>query len=248
MRGKIARFLRAPLDDYMAGLDSLMPGASWWTPALVLVAAAMSWWVYVPIHELAHAVGCLATGGEVTRLEIDAIYGAAWLQKMFPYVVVGSDYAGQLTGFDTHGSDLVYLATDLTPFLLTIIIGVPLLRKAATLRHSAGALAFGAAIPVAFAPFISLTGDFFEIGSIVVSRLVAVLGGPPVERWRSDDAFLLVSRLVDTDGGWLDWTAITAAALVGLFAALALYAAGGVFSSLIGVDVAGDRVVDGNGR
>src|SRR5207344_3373896 len=95
--------------------------------AILIVAAALTWWIYVPIHELAHAFGCLAGGGAVTRLEIDPLYGAAWLQRVFPFVAVGSDYAGQLTGFDTRGNDLTYLLTDFLPFVGTIAVGVPLL-------------------------------------------------------------------------------------------------------------------------
>jgi hypothetical protein len=80
---------------------------------MVVIASSLllSWWVYVPIHELAHAWGCLLAGGEVTRLEIDWIYGASLLARVFPYVTVGSEYAGRLSGFDNRGSDLTYLVT-----------------------------------------------------------------------------------------------------------------------------------------
>ena len=39
----------------------------------------MSWYVYVPIHELLHALGCAATGGTVTTLEVQTQYGGAIL-------------------------------------------------------------------------------------------------------------------------------------------------------------------------
>ena len=65
----------------------------------------------VPLYYFGTAYGCLLTGGDVTRLEISPEYGAALLQKLFPFVAVGSDYAGQLTGFDTHDNDVIYLAT-----------------------------------------------------------------------------------------------------------------------------------------
>src|SRR5262249_31229017 len=50
---------------------------------------------------------------------------------IFPFVSIGSEYAGQLTGFDTHGSDFTYLVTDAAPFTLTVLLGIPLLRSAA---------------------------------------------------------------------------------------------------------------------
>jgi hypothetical protein len=56
------------------------------------------------------------------------MYGASLLTNIFPFVSTGSDYAGQLTGFDTHGSDLTYLFTVFFPFILTILLGVPLIK------------------------------------------------------------------------------------------------------------------------
>ena len=115
-----------------------------------------------------HAAACEATGGGVTRLEIDRLYGGALLARAFPFVVPASEYAGRLSGFDTRGSDLIYLATDLGPFLLTLFPGVWALRRAARARRAA---LFGAALPFALAPFLSLSGDAYEIGSILVTRL-----------------------------------------------------------------------------
>ncbi len=223
----IARLLWSPLTDCMAAVDAVVARRPALTLPLALLAIAPAWILYVPLHELAHAFGCIATGGEVTRLEIDAVYGARWLQRIFPFVTVGSEYAGQLTGFDTGGSDLVYLATDFAPFLLTIFIGVPALRQVARRRRPvSAALLLGAAFPVAYAPFVSLPGDFYEMGSIIVSRLFAGVAGVPEARWRSDDVFLLVDTLRAGDGGGADWLGIGAAALVGFSLALATYAAG----------------------
>ena len=120
------------------------------------------------MHELLHAAACRASGGEVTRLEIDRLYGGALLARVFPFVVPASEYAGRLSGFNTRGSDLIYLATDLGPFLLTLFPGVWALRRAAAARSAA---LFGAALPFALAPFLSLTGDAYEIGSILATRL-----------------------------------------------------------------------------
>jgi len=223
----LVRFLRAPVDDYLAALDRVFGAARVLPVLVVLLALAGSWLVYVPIHELLHAYGCIWTGGEVTRLEIDAIYGAALLARVFPFVVVGSAYAGQLTGFDTGGSDLVYLATVFAPFLLTIAVGVPLLCSAARERRPyAAAAKLGVAIPVAFAPAISLPGDFYEIGSILVSRVATWLY-PSFDpaRWRSDDVVRLAAEL---PGGWSvgDALGIPAGFLVGALLGLATYHAG----------------------
>jgi len=258
MRISLVRLLRLPLDDYLAGLhvclgaqatsrfeearpDLCQRGGSrgilFARIVFVALAFLLTWWIYVPIHELAHAFGCLLTGGEVTRLEIDPLYGAALLLRFFPFVTVGSDYAGQLTGFETHGSDLIYLATDFAPFLLTVFLGVPLLRSVGAGRprccERATPLFFGAALPIAYAPFISLTGDYYEMGSILVSRCVTLWSPSlPLERWRSDDIFRLVAKLSDADPGLgaTDAIGIGVSLLLGLALAFATYAAGVLFA------------------
>jgi hypothetical protein len=220
--------LRLPVDDYLAALETLVRGRSPAAAAAAVVAALAAWWVYLPVHELLHALGCVAGGGSVTRLEIDAMYGAAWLQRLFPFVAVGSRYAGQLTGFDTGGSDLTYLLTDALPYALTVLVGVPVLRAAG--RRPPGlaqAVLFGAALPVALAPFVSLAGDYYEMGSIVVSRL-AVLAAPSFtpDRWRSDDLLQLVVDLRGRDPGPLDVAVVSLAVLLGTALAVLTYAAG----------------------
>ena len=248
---RASALLRLPIDDYLAGLEALLRGRSLAAGAAAVAAAVAAWWVYLPAHELLHALGCIAGGGTVTRLEIDAMYGAAWLQRLFPFVVVGSRYAGQLTGFDTGGSDLTYLLTDALPYALTILIGVPALRAAG--RRPPGlaqAVLFGAALPVALAPFISLAGDYYEMGSIVVSRLAAV-ADPQLSpaRWRSDDLFLLVDTLRGGDAGPFDAVIVTLAALLGTVLAFVTYAAGTAWARWLerrrgdaGVDAAAGNV------
>ena len=230
----MTQILLAPLRDYLAALQRVLPGATWRRGILVVVAAAASWMIYVPVHELAHAFGCIAAGGEVTRLEIDAIYGAALLQRIFPFVAVGSEYAGQLTGFDTRGSDLTYLATDFAPFLLTILVGVPLLRSVPLVTGpNAAAVALGASIPVAYAPFISLPGDYYEMGSIMVSRWAALWSVHPPERWRADDVVLLVAQLAREGASASDWVVVGAAMVTGFALALATYSAGALTASAL---------------
>ncbi len=156
-----------PFRDAMRGLDRCLDAGA---RGLLFVALGLlaGWWIYVPLHELLHAAACRLAGGQVSRLEIEALYGGRLLAHLFPFVVPASDYAGRLSGFDTRGSDLIYLATDLGPFVLTLFPGVWALRRAAAARRP---LLFGAALPFALAPFLSLTGDAYEIGSILVTRL-----------------------------------------------------------------------------
>ncbi len=232
-RRLIRRVLTAPINDYLAGLNACLTPFT--VPAVVAIGVsfALSWWIYVPIHELAHAFGCLWAGGAVTRLEIAPIYGAALLQRFFPFVAVGSEYAGQLTGFDTHGSDLTYLATDALPFVLTVLVGIPLLRSVAAGRGGRvwSCMKFGAAIPVAYAPFISLTGDYYEMGSILLSHAVALWSPSfPVSRWRSDDVFKLVDQLFRSASPFSagDVAGVLTSFLIGSCLAVATYAAGGL--------------------
>lgn len=233
MRAVLA-LLRLPVDDYLAGLEVLVGARSLPLGIGASVAALAAWWIYLPAHELLHALGCIAGGGTVTRLEIDAIYGAAWLQRVFPFIAVGSQYAGQLTGFDTGGSDLTFLLTDALPYALTIFIGVPALRAAARCPAGWGqAILFGASIPVALAPFISLAGDYYEMGSIIVSRLAALfVSGFAVERWRSDDLMLLIERLGALDPGAFDVAGVSAATVLGIALAFLTYASGVAWSRL----------------
>ncbi len=161
----------------------------------LLLGVAAGWWAYVPLHELAHALGCLAAGGEVTRLELAPEYGAALLADWLPFVSVGSDYAGQLTGFDTRGSDIVYLVTVLAPYALTLFPGLPLLLWSSSRSSTAACTLFGASLPWALAPLLSVTGDYYEAGAILASRIAAAWHqGTVPEHWRSDDLVLLLEQ------------------------------------------------------
>lgn len=210
-------FFAAPLNDTLEALDRcLVDGGR----GLLSVAAGLvaGWWIYVPLHELLHALACLAAGGEVSRLEVAPLYGGALLERVFPFVVAGGDYAGRLSGFDTHGNDAIYLLTDFGPYLLTIFPGVWALRRAGRRRRS---LAFGFWLPFALAPFVSLTGDAYEIGSILVTRL------PPwstAEVLRSDDLLRLAPQLAELAAP--PWGGAALGFLLGALWAFATYAAG----------------------
>jgi hypothetical protein len=194
--------LRSPFDAVVDALEPILAGPR---PLLhgawLAVSLVVSWYVYVPIHELLHALGCMATGGTVTTLEVQTQYGGAVLARLFPFVVAGGEYAGRLSDFDTHGSDLVYLATDALPYALSIA-GVPLIRIAAR-RSRPGLL--GPGFVLGLAPFYNLPGDYFEMGSIVVTGLSGRLG-VELSGLRSDDVFRLVGQIFNDPGalGLLD--------------------------------------------
>ena len=226
--------LSEPARDYIAALDALRE-RGYGGLASACAAFALSWFAYVPIHELFHAWGCLLAGGEVTRLEIAPEYGGTLLARIFPFVAPGSRYAGQLTGFDTHGNDGIYLATVLAPFLLTIVAGVPLLKRLARpLAHpAAGPWLLGAVLPFAYAPFVSVIGDYYEAGSIVVSRAAHALNPAlPLVRWRGDDVLKLTRELADSGANTADWIGVAASLALGIVLALLTYPAGGWFESL----------------
>jgi len=172
----LKRFFALPVYDVLDCLERL---ASTRRPGLLmfgmLAVGCLAWFVYVPIHELLHVAGCVLTGGDVYQLEIKPWYGGTLLARFFPWVVSGSDYAGRLSGFDTKGSDLTYLATDFSPFLLTVLFGVLLLKLCARRPHP---ILFPIAVVLALAPFYNIPGDYFEMGSILTTRGLTPIAGP----------------------------------------------------------------------
>lgn len=230
----MSRFFFQPIFDYVLSLRLLNPV---WSSLLAgAIGLFLGWWIYVPIHELLHAWGCIAAGGDVTELQISEQYGAEILRVWFPFVTVGSDYAGQLTGFDTKGSDWIYAATVYAPFLISIFPGVPLYTWLVR-RARPGILStfgFGLLLSVAYGPFISVFGDFYELGSIVASNLYG-LWGIDGTHWRSDDFFLLASDLfsgIDHPVRGIDISGVTIGFVVGLLLALITYYIGGLIGTL----------------
>ena len=228
------RLFVAPFTDLFAGLQRSTDAIGGRALPLLLVACAAGWWLYVPVHELMHAWGAQLGGATVTRLDIDPIYAARFLQRIFPYVQVGSAYAGQLAGFDTHGSDLAYALTVFFPFVLSIAIGVPLLVRVARAAAPgvATTLLFGFVLPVAWAPLLSIGGDFYELGAIAVSR-AATIAGVNGEGWRGDDIVAVIEHRFGGAFSWVDAAGVAASLLLGIVLAFVTYAAGRAVAALI---------------
>jgi hypothetical protein len=242
----LVRFGVRPLSDLAATLDGAVAGADhpWRSLAAMVAVAAATWFLYVPFHELLHVAGCVATGGAVRRMTLDPLYGGRLLSRILPFVEAGGDHAGRLQDFSIGGSDLTYLATDAAPYLLTLA-GVPMLRAAA--RRRSAALA-GAAAVLALSPFMSLAGDYYEMGSIIVTRIAAPFDPPPepgeaasgLMALRSDDLTDLISRVrrtpdrfvAEAPGGAAGVASvIVLSAATGGLLALGTYAAGGAVAT-----------------
>jgi hypothetical protein len=233
------RFFSDPFQDFLGALETQVVRASHPKRALVVVLAAsvVSWWIYVPAHELLHALGCYLPGGTVTELQIAPQYGGALFARVLPFVVVGGDYAGRLSGFDTKGSDLIYLSTTAVPFVLSVFIGVPLLKACVRGRRAA---LVGAAFVVALAPFYCLTGDYYEMGSIITTHVLTWLGGDQTVRFaafRADDVVKLVTavwtqpatfQIRGTGDAVVAGLVIMGGLVCGLLLAFATYAVGAV--------------------
>ncbi len=233
---RIKTILALPFEDFFSGLESCLTRLSPLYISALVISFLFSWWIYVPIHELGHALGCILGGGTVSKLEISPMYGALFLKEIFPFVSVGSEYAGQLTGFDTKGSDLIYLLTDFFPFLLTIFVGVPLLRSAAGSKPLWAAIKLGLGLPIAFAPFISFSGDYYEMGSIIISRIAGFISPAfEISRWRSDDLFKLADELFfkGTTYGFIDIVGVSGSFIVGIVLIYVTYMLGVLWSRLI---------------
>ena len=196
------RWFRWLLAPYRAAADLLLDAAEailaksrpmWLSAGGLFLATIACWWVYVPAHELLHAFGCRAAGGRVTELRIAPLYGGRLLALVFPFVRAQGEYAGRLEGFDTGGSDLVYIATDLAPYLLSIAAAFPLLRRA---RRRRSALSFGAGAVLVAAPIMGLVGDYFEVAGILVSDGLTWLRTAPASAagaLRCDDLLALLA-------------------------------------------------------
>ncbi len=171
------RRLLIPYEDaaahLLAAAEAILAGArTRWALGSLLLSTCGAFYLYVPVHELLHAFGCRAAGGRVTTLLIAPFYGGAFLERMLPFVRAGGEHAGRLSDFDTGGSDFVYLATDLAPYLLSLV-SFSILRSA---RRRRRALLFGLGTVLVAAPLMGLVGDYFEMGGILVSDALVGVG------------------------------------------------------------------------
>jgi hypothetical protein len=222
------RLFLQPFQDILNGLERcLEPGPR----GLISTFAALlaTWWIYVPIHELLHALGCELGGGRVWRLEIDPLYGGALLARWLWFVEAGGEYAGRLAGFDTTGSAAVHLLTTGLPFALTVFPGVWLLRWGA---RRAWGLAFGAGLVPATAPIVSLTGDAYEIGSLLATQIAAWSSEPARTALVGDDVAVVAPAL--SGGGALLWSGFALAAALGVTWAFFTYGAGAAVARHLG--------------
>ncbi len=195
-------FFRRPFDDTIGCLEHIMVvGHPFKVLAPMMIAMVATWFVYVPIHEMLHVLGVVAPGGDVSVLEVSPRYGGTILARHIPWVMSGGKYAGRLSGFDTKGSDLIYLSCVFMPFVLSVLIGVPLIKLCMKRRRP---ILFGMAIVLGLAPFYNMPGDYFEMGSIITTRGLTLFqggGNPPVfQGIRSDDIFTLIGNIFTQTG------------------------------------------------
>ena len=175
-------------------LDNLLGDSGMKNLALLLLGVVVFWHIYTPVHELMHVAACFLGGGTVEELALKPQYGAHLLQKVFPFVVPHSDYAGQLTGFTTPNYG-VYALVDFFPYLLSLV-GVVL---AEWCRRRAKVFLFGLAIILIYIPVMSLPGDFYEAASLITTQ-IAEMNDPQLEAGVliSDDVFRSLGELKET--------------------------------------------------
>lgn len=221
----VGRGLTQAWRDFWPGFDRALAGHPR-SLGVLLLGLVVGWWVYVPLHELLHALACVVFGGTVGRLEIAELYGGQLYAAIFPFVVAGGEYAGRLAEFDTGGSDWVYLATDLGPYLLTVFPGVWAWRRAG---RRGRAFAFGFWLPFALAPFISVTGDAYEIGSLAVTQAPT---WQQVDGLRGDDIFVVAEVLAQQSEP--PWVGFALAILLGVVWCFVTYALAAKVASVLG--------------
>ncbi|MGD2108318.1 MAG: hypothetical protein PVI86_02895 [Phycisphaerae bacterium] len=237
------KFFVQPLHDMLECLNRFAEsGRPQLAMGLTVGAMLVSWFIYVPIHELLHVFGCVAPGGSVSELEVAPQYGGHLLAKWFDFVVCGGEYAGRLTAFDTKNSDWIYLATVFAPFVLSVIIGVPILKLCA--RRSRPLLA-GVGVVIGLAPFYNIIGDYYEIGSVTTTGVLSVLlgnEGVAFEGIRGDDIFKLVGTLftspadlgLEGAGAWFaGFVLVLVSFVLGILAAFVTYYLGHLFARLL---------------
>jgi hypothetical protein len=187
----------------------------------VLAGLIIFWHLYVPLHELLHVAGCLLGGGQVTSLALKPQYGGLILGKLFSFVVPESEYAGRLTGFTTPNG-WVYAFVDFLPYTLSLF-GITVIMYC---RKKRAAFLLGLGFILAFVPFMSVPGDYYEAVSLVTTRIAEAMD-PRLQKGVlvSDDLFRSLKGLAQ--GGNLDWAVgicIVAGVLMSAYLALMTFA------------------------
>lgn len=202
-------FLTSPLSAYGLLWEHLMqvveslesgPNKSLTRKVMFLLWLILLWAIYVPIHELMHAFGCTVTGGEVQEIRLSVFFGGSLLEQWIPVFKADWSLGGRLSQFSTGGSDWVYLATDIFPYIPSILFGVWLLGMG---LRSNRQLVLALGLILALAPILSIPGDYYEMGSIVITDLIKLIWGTPegsllansIDLVRSDDIILLIEEL-----------------------------------------------------
>jgi hypothetical protein len=108
------------------------------------------------------------------------------------------------------------------------------------LRRTARAgrgLLFGITLPFALAPFLSLTGDAYEIGSILVTRVPPWAGEAARQLLRGDDLFAKAGEIAAAGvppGPAAAWAGYALAIFLGVLWAFATYRLGAWLATRLG--------------
>ena len=192
----LIKWTKTALNTPTQALSHLLDDGSNKKLVILLLVFFVSFWIYVPIHELMHALATFLVGGEVRELAIDATYGGVFFAKIFPFVVSESEYAGQLTDFTTPNK-FAYFIVDMFPYLLSLP-GVLLIRLAAKYKRL---WLFSLGFLLMLVPITQIFGDFYEAASLGAGELMAMVN-PSLnpQSILSDDMFKLVKSLYTNQG------------------------------------------------
>ncbi len=209
-----------PFTDLYAGVRRVI--ASLGALALPLAARGLRCRL-VALRAAPRADACLGSAArrrDGDRLDIDPMYGARLLQRMFPYVQVGLGLCRAARRLRHPRQRLDVCAGGL------LSIRVDHCRSAfrcsyasrrATLPGVGSTLLLGMVLPLAWAPMLAIGGDFYELGSIAVSR-AARYWRETVESWRGDDVVAIAGPDFDGESAWSDVAGIAASLPFGIVA------------------------------
>jgi len=163
-----------------------------------------------------HALGTFVVGGEVRELAIDATYGGKLFEKIFPFVISESEYAGQLTDFTTPNK-FAYFIVDMFPYLLSLP-GILFIRLSVKYNYL---WLFSLGFLLMLVPLTQILGDFYEAASLGGGELMAMVN-PNLDPQSilSDDMFKLIKSLyANTGTNVLAYIFVTLSFILGLILA-----------------------------